>query len=83
MKQGPITGHRAAQSAEYKILLIYLTQLGLFQNMFHNFLKYTKRFCFWYITLSCFFETFPAGRPAGWFENLILVKNQKNINMNL
>ena len=24
MKQGPIIGHRAAQSAEYKILLIYV-----------------------------------------------------------
>ena len=31
--------------------------LGFFQNMFHNLLN---NFCFWYIDVSCFFETFLA-----------------------
>ena len=39
--------------------------LGLFQNMFHNLLIYTKHFCFGYIAVSCFFETFPAGWVVG------------------
>ena len=40
--------------------------LGLFQNMFHNLLIYTNNFCFGYIAVSCFFETFPPGWLAGW-----------------
>ena len=39
--------------------------LGLFQNMFHNLLIYTSNFFLGYITVSCFFETFPAGRLDG------------------
>ena len=39
--------------------------LALFQNMFHNLLIYTNNFCFWYITVSYFFETFPGVWLAG------------------
>ena len=41
---------------------------GLFQNMFQNLLINTNnKFCFGYIALFCFFETFPdgSGRPVG------------------
>ena len=51
--------------------------LGLFQNMFHNPLIYTNNFCFGYITVFCFFETFP-GWVGGWLENLILMKTQSS-----
>ena len=42
--------------------------LGLFQNMFHNPLIYNNNFCFGFITVSCFFETFLGGwlGVAGW-----------------
>ena len=50
--------------------------LGLLQNMFHKFLMYTNNFCFGYITVSCFFETFPIGRWVGWLENPISMKTQ-------
>ena len=40
--------------------------LDLFQNMFHNLLIYTNNFCFGYIAVSCFFETFPGGWVGGW-----------------
>ena len=40
--------------------------LGLSQNMFQNLLIYTNNFCFGYIAVSCFFETFPAGWLGGW-----------------
>ena len=42
--------------------------LGLFQNKFQNLLIYTNKFCFGYIAVSCFFETFPGGRAGlgGW-----------------
>ena len=39
--------------------------LGLFQNLFHNLLIYTNNFCFGYITVSCFFETFPVWLGVG------------------
>ena len=42
---------------------------------------YTDNFCFGYIAVSCFFETFPAGWLAGlggWLENLILMKTQSS-----
>ena len=42
------------------------------RNMFHSLLKHTNNFCFEYIAISRFFETFPAGR----LENLILMKTQ-------
>ena len=42
--------------------------LGLFQNMFHNLLIYTNKFCFGYIAVSCFFETFLAGWPVRKFD---------------
>ena len=32
--------------------------------MFHNLLMYTNNFCFGYIAVSCFFETFLG--VAGW-----------------
>ena len=35
--------------------------LGWFLNMFQNLLIYTNNFCFGYITVTCFFETFPGG----------------------
>ena len=53
--------------------------LGLFQNMFHNLLMYTDNFCFGYIAVSCFFETFPGGWVGGWLENLILMKTQSSV----
>ena len=34
--------------------------------MFHNLLMYTDNFCFGYIAVSCFFETFPGVGVAGW-----------------
>ena len=34
--------------------------------MFQNLLIYTNNFCFGYIAVSCFFETFPAGWVGGW-----------------
>ena len=60
--------------------------LGLFQNMFQNLLIYTNNFCFGYIAVSCFFETFPAGWlggwvagwVAGWLKNPILMKTQSS-----
>ena len=39
--------------------------LGLFQNMFHILLIYTNNFCFGYITVSCFFETYRGVWLAG------------------
>ena len=39
--------------------------LGLFKNMLHNLLMYTNNFCFGYIAVSCFFETFLAGWVVG------------------
>ena len=59
--------------------------LGLFQNMFHNLLIYTNNFCFGFITVSCFFETFLgwlAGvgvAGGGWLENPILMKTQSSV----
>ena len=57
--------------------------LALFQNMFHNLLIYTNNFCFGYIAVSCFFETFPGGWVGGWLggwlENLILMKTQSSV----
>ena len=35
--------------------------IGLFQNMFEDLLMYTNNFCFGYIALFCFFETFLVG----------------------
>ena len=40
--------------------------LDLFQSIFHNLLMYTNKFCFGYITVSCFFENFPGGWLGGW-----------------
>ena len=55
--------------------------LGLFQNIFYNLLMYTNNFCFGYITVSCFFETFPGGWLAGggWLEKPILMKTQSSV----
>ena len=55
--------------------------LDLFQNMFHNLLMYTNNFCFGYIAVSCFFETFPgvAGWLAVWLENPILMKTKSSV----
>ena len=39
--------------------------VGLFQNIFYNLLIYTNNFCFGYITVSCFFETFPGDWVVG------------------
>ena len=44
--------------------------------MFHNLLTKTNNFCFGFIALSCFFETFPGGWLDGWLENGILMKTQ-------
>ena len=62
-----------------------LVGLGLFQNMFHNLLMYTNNFCFGYIAVSCFFDTFRAGCVAGWLaglggwlENMILMKSSRH-----
>ena len=52
--------------------------LGLFQNMFHNLLIYSDHFCFGYIAVSFFFETFPVGWVGGWLENMILMKAQSS-----
>ena len=46
---------------------------GLIPKHFYNLLMYTNNFCFGYITVSCFFETFPDGW-GGLMENLILMK---------
>ena len=46
---------------------------------------YTNNFCFGYITVSCFFETFPGGwlgvgvAGGGWLELLILMKTQSSV----
>ena len=55
--------------------------LGLFRNMFHNLLIYTNNFCFGYITVSCFFETFPGWLASwlGWLENPILMKSKSSV----
>ena len=57
--------------------------LDLFPNKFHNLLIYTNNFCFGYISVSWFLETFPGGRVAGWLggrsENLILMKTQSSV----
>ena len=55
--------------------------LGLFQNMFHNLLIYTNNFCFGYITVFCFFETFSGWLAGwdGWLENPILMKTQLSV----
>ena len=51
----------------------------------HNLLIYTNNFCFGYITVSCFFETFPGGwlgvgvAGDGWLELLILMKTQSSV----
>ena len=54
-----------------------------FENkaLFHNLLKYTNHFCFGYIAVPCFFETFPgvAGWLAVWLGNLILMKTQSSV----
>ena len=44
-------------------------------------LIYTNNFCFGYITVSCFFETFLAGwlGMAGGLVNLILMKTQSSV----
>ena len=34
--------------------------------MVHNLLIHTNNFCFEFIVVSCFFETFPAGWLAWW-----------------
>ena len=43
----------------------------LFQNMFHKVSIYTNNFCFGYINVSCFFESFT--RLAGWLPYLLFV----------
>ena len=54
--------------------------LGLFQNIFYNLLMYTNNFCFGYITVSCFFETFPGWLAGGgWLKNPILMKTQLSV----
>ena len=50
--------------SHYAISSLFLG-LGLFQNMFHDLLIYANTFCFGYIALSCFFETFLGGWLAG------------------
>jgi len=55
--------------------------LGLFQNMFHNLLIYTNNFCFGYITVPCFFETFLGGWVAGCL--CLGVVGKSNCNENL
>ena len=45
--------------------MVFGSSIGLLQNMFHNLLIYTNNFCFGYITVSCFFQTFP-GWLGGW-----------------
>ena len=39
---------------------------NLMKNIFHNLQIHTNNFCFGYIIVSCFFETFPADWVAGW-----------------
>ena len=37
--------------------------LCLFQNMFHNLLLYTNKFCFGCIAVSCFYKALMVGWP--------------------
>ena len=54
--------------------------LGLFQNMFHNLLMHANNFCFGYINVSCFFETFPDGWVAGGGGGWVVGKSDFNEN---
>ena len=48
--------------------------------LFNNLLIYTYNFCFGYIVVSCFFETFPGWLAGcGWLENPILMKTQSSV----
>ena len=48
--------------------------VGLFQIIFYNLLMYTNSFCFGYITLSFFLESFP-GWLAGWLAGVEFHRN--------